>query len=302
MNINMDHQEKQQDPIKIELVNKKYKICKKIGRGKFGTIYMGVNTKTNEKVAIKTDNGFPGSHLSLLKHETKILKYLNERGDVNIPLVYWFGPYNNNIVLVMPCYDYSLYDGLLNGKKYEIPDINKLCIQLVKTIEYIHNKFVIHRDIKPQNIMIKNGRVYLIDFGFSTFYINEGGEHIPNVITETITGSPKYISWNIHNGNTPSRRDDLISIGYIYILLLVGGLYWSSIGDDHKTMDVSINGEMNRKYIMAKSYENLVMYGGWGVGWGVGVGVGDNNYLKYCYGLSFNENPNYGELLGTLRD
>lgn len=268
---------------KIELVNKKYKIYKNIGQGKFGTIYMARNIKTNENVAIKVE--YNGSQ-AILKHEAKMLKYLNEKGEINIPLVYWFGPYSDNIVLVMPCYDYSLHDDILNGNKYNITDINVVCITILRTIEYIHSKYVIHRDLKPQNIMIKNGKIYLIDFGISTFYINEFGEHIINKKNETILGSPKYISWNIHNGDTPSRRDDLISVGYIYLLLTMGNLYWSSIINEmngYNNSDISITSELNEKYKMEKGYENLIQR----------LDGDIKRYMEHCYKLGYNENPNY---------
>jgi serine/threonine protein kinase len=261
-----------------------------IGQGKFGVIYLGKNNKTNENVAIKVE--YNGSH-AILKHEAKMLKYLNEKGETNIPLVYWFGPYNDAVVLVMSCYEFSLYDVVLNSAKYSILDLDSICIQTLKIIEYIHDKYVVHRDLKPQNIMMKKGSVYLIDFGMSTFYINELGEHVINQTiksintNKTILGSPKYISWNIHNGDTPSRRDDLISIGYIYILLNKGELPWtSSIMDGYKDHDTDTTNEINEKYKSVKSYENLVL----------SLGGNSRIYMEHCYKLSYNETPNYEDL------
>ena len=103
-------------------------------------------------------------------------------------------------------------------------------IQCIDILEDIHKKYVIHRDIKPQNIMLKNGMLYFIDFGFSTFYIDSYGEHaILQNNHENIIGTPKYVSINIHNGITPFRRDDLISLGYMYLFLLCRELPWDNL-------------------------------------------------------------------------
>jgi serine/threonine protein kinase len=68
--------------------------------------------------------------------------------------------------------------------------------------------------------MIKDGELYLIDFGFATFYVNADKEHISIDRTlESILGTPKYISIYNHMGISNSRRDDMISLGYIMFYL-----------------------------------------------------------------------------------
>jgi serine/threonine protein kinase len=85
-------------------------------------------------------------------------------------------------------------------------------LQSLDILETIHNSFVLHRDIKPQNFMIREGELFLIDFGLATFYIDENGEDIPNTCSQTtVIGTPKYLSINIHNGNDFSVHDDFIS-------------------------------------------------------------------------------------------
>ena len=101
--------------------------------------------------------------------------------------------------------------------------------RILEIIENVHENCVIHRDIKIDNFMILEHEIFIIDFGMATFYIDEDKEHIPYKEREYITGTPKYISINIHNGIEPSRRDDLISIGYLYLYLYYGNLPWSNI-------------------------------------------------------------------------
>ena len=86
----------------------KYKFLQHIGDGTFGNIYKGVNTKTQEYIAIKVED--KRTQYKLLKRETSILKYLYEHQCRNIPSVYWFGQIQENMGLVIPFYECSLYE------------------------------------------------------------------------------------------------------------------------------------------------------------------------------------------------
>ena len=99
----------------------------------------------------------------------------------------------------------------------------KKCLNVLKSI---HQHGVLHRDIKPQNFMIKHDDIYLIDFGLSIFYIDENDRHIEKQDSENVVGTPKYISYFNHNGEPNSRRDDLLSLGYMILLLINGSLSW----------------------------------------------------------------------------
>jgi serine/threonine protein kinase len=196
-------------------MNKKYEIIEKIGEGKFGNVYRGIYKKNGEPVAIKIESS--QSQIKLIKNETTILNYLYSNGCRNIPNVLWYGIIDDikTLCLIMPLYECSLHE-YRNLRKFTPEIINSIMIQGIIILESIHQNFIIHRDIKPQNFMIKNGELYLIDFGFATFYVNSEKQHISiNYKQESIVGSPKYISIYNHLGISSSRRDDLISFGYI---------------------------------------------------------------------------------------
>ena len=121
----------------------------------------------------------------------------------------------------------------------------------------------------------------------ATFYIDEEKEHIPYKQREYITGTPKYISINIHNGIEPSRRDDLISIGYLYLYLYYGNLPWSNIPSNLIPTNVNNLHILNEKntYIKdKKEWKNILEYA---------EKSGCNKYVEYCYNLKFTEKPNY---------
>ena len=152
--------------IQSNIIANKYNIDKFIGNGKFGKVYRGIINKTNTYVAIKLED--KSTSYKLLKRETSILKYLYEKKCRSIPSVYWFGEIGDSMGLIMTYYDCSLFE-YLNIKTISESKLNYIMVKCIHILESIHSIFVIHRDIKPHNFMIKNGEIFLIDFGLATF-------------------------------------------------------------------------------------------------------------------------------------
>lgn len=222
----------------------KYKFLKSIGSGKFGEVYKGENRETGEQVAIKLET-MRHMSIKILKHETTILNYLYTNKCKQIPIIYWFGKYENKTGLVMPYYETSLdkyakyvMDQGFSKKQPELLEefLERSMDQCLNILRDIHRHYVVHRDIKPQNFMVQNGKIILIDFGMATFYVDENKDHIKaGVEKPNILGTPKYVSINIHNGEEYTRRDDMISLGYMFLYLLTGSLPW----DKHRSLFIS---------------------------------------------------------------
>lgn len=278
-----------------ELIGKRYNLCERLGNGNFGSVYKGKHYKNNTDVAIKFED--INSNIKLLRHETTILKYLYERDTRNIPAVSWFGIHNHYTCLAMTLYECSLYDYVIAKGNLSVSKIHSIIYQLVTILKSIHDNGVIHRDIKPQNIMVKAGELYLIDFGFSTIFIDEDGEHVPDDCSEHIIGSPKYVSYNIHTGSVSSRRDDLISLGYLYLFLHEKQLSWENIGDDTSINDdyeeTSIYHYKNILRQEMKQISNIDF---------TSTNHDHNlqNYLKYVYNLKYEEIPNYAAIFNMF--
>ena len=264
------------------MINYRYVFESEINRGAFGIIYRGIDKRSQEKVAIKIE--LPHSPASL-KYEVKILTYLKTNKIKRVPEIFWYGFYNRVPCLVMTYYNSSLYDYFQRSNvKICIDIIYNWMYQIVEIIETFHKVFLLHRDIKPQNIMIKGSSIYFIDFGLSTFYIGADREHtkdyedISQEKEDRIIGSLKFASIFLHQGHHYSRRDDFISAVYIFAYLLLGGQTpWfhrdMKITEQNKTKDIFMT------ILNENSKENdLTMF---------------RYFLEYCYQLSYDETPNY---------
>ena len=135
---------------------------------------------------------------------------------------------NNQFILIIDYHGDTLFNikDKLNEFNLEnkINFIGKICLQLLDAIKCLHDLEFIYRDVKPQNFCFKNV-IKVIDLGFCKQYkINNN--HIENVKLKKIIGTPNYISKNVLELNTPSRRDDIESIIFIYIFLLMPNSIW----------------------------------------------------------------------------
>ena len=250
------------------MINNKYNIISKIGNGSFGTIYKGENIRTNEYVAIKVEP--INNEIKMLKNETKIYQYLN--GCQFVPQIKWFGKDDNNYYMVINLLGNSLQDLLNKYKKFSLSLTLKLGIKLLEIIKSIHEKGLVHRDIKPHNFLFEiNGldKLFIIDFGFCKTYLdNKTNQHIKETKISALIGSPNYASINSHNKMVISRRDDLESIFYILFYLYKGSLPWSEISDENLILKLKKKLNFDLPSILME-------------------------FIKYIREIKFDEAPNY---------
>ena len=114
-----------------------------------------------------------------------------------------------------------------------------LVYQMLYRIEFIHSRYYIHRDIKPDNFVMGQGKnankVYCIDFGLAKRFRDiKTGEHIAYKEGRPLIGTVRYSSIGTHLGVEQTRRDDLESLAYIIIYFLKGSLPWQNVKGKNK--------------------------------------------------------------------
>ena len=120
------------------------------------------------------------------------------------------------------------------GGKLSLRSMWSIADQSLTRIEKVHERFLIHRDIKPDNLAIGLGRrsdtIYILDFGLAKQYRSpKTKKHIPYKENKDLTGSIRYASLNTHLGIEQARRDDLESLGFVYVYLTNGKLPWQGL-------------------------------------------------------------------------
>jgi serine/threonine protein kinase len=222
-----EEKETNTDPIIGKVFFSKYKAIKKLGEGSFGKVYKAEYNK--EEFAIKMES--KSKEQGLLETEATIMSYLK---GPNIPFIKSYGYSGNYNVLVMQLLDKSLEDLFNEYTKFSIKTTAMLGYQMVSILQYIHDRHIIHRDIKPDNFVMgskeHNDRLYLLDFGLAKKYRSSRTLiQYPYVKKKKLTGTARYASIHALEAYEQSRRDDLESVGYVLMYFLRGNLPWQGL-------------------------------------------------------------------------
>lgn len=268
------------------VIANKYKLVEPIGKGAFGYIFKALNIRNGSQVALKMEP--LSAETKMLKNETKIYQYLN--GQEGIPQVLWFGLDENYYYMAMDLLGSSLQKIRENSEPFSLEVAVTITIVMVKRLECVHKKGLIHRDVKPDNFLFgldeKKNMLHLIDFGFCKKYLlDDEITHIPLRENRNLLGTPNFISINVHDGCEPSRRDDLESLAYIMLYLTREDLEWSSysIHLDYRNMNNKIRSEKMRVMIDDQTPKII------------------RDYFEYCRNLKFDETPDYNYIFDLLK-
>jgi serine/threonine-protein kinase len=191
-----------------------------------GLVYDGFDPKLNRRVAIKTIltgtlDEATARHYSLrFKREVRAVARLNHP---NIVQVYDFGNEGDLAYIVM---EYikgkELKDHFEAKERFDLKTIFRLMTELLDALECAHEAGVIHRDVKPANVMIDaGGHAKLTDFGVARF-TEPDGEQLEATRAGTIVGTPSYMSPEQIQGQPLDRRTDIFSAGVLFYQLLTG--------------------------------------------------------------------------------
>jgi serine/threonine protein kinase len=230
----MEKNEKKSDS--DDIINRtffsKYRCIKKLGEGSFGSIYKA--EYNGDYYALKFESIEKGQNL--LENEAIIMNYLK---GPNIPYIKLYGSTSEYNILVMQLLGKSLETIFEEKKKFSLKTVCMLGYQFVSALEYIHNRHILHRDIKPDNFVMGLNNlsqyVYILDFGLAKKYRSSTTlKQLPLVNRKKLTGTARYASINALKGYEHSRRDDLEAVGYVLVYFLKGRLPWQGFTAKNK--------------------------------------------------------------------
>lgn len=276
------------------IVASRFKLVKKVGKGSFGVTYESQDLLTNRPVAIKLerkreDHGHKRSS-SVNTREIAILQQLSECE--RVPSLVWHGQYKQYRVMALQLEGMNLSDLYeLCDKRFSLKTIIYILIECIYCIRDIHSKGIVHRDIKPQNFIISRdpncNKVFVIDFGLSSWFINSSGQHIEYNEECSPVGTARYASINNHRGVHQTRRDDLESIGYMIVFFMKQELPWQGLkeqGRVNKWRKIQEKKQQTSTYDLTNGLPSEFTY-----------------YLDYVKKLRYEQLPDYEKLINVFK-
>ena len=208
-------------PALARALSDRYDIVREIGRGGMGIVYQAIDRRHDRKVAVKVIR----PELAAAAGSARFLREISVVAHLDHPHIvplHDSGEFDGLPYYIMPCIDgESLEDRLRREGQLPIDEAVDLTCQVALALDYAHGRGVVHRDIKPQNILLSNGQAVVADFGLAGALSDAGEEKL--TVTGLAIGSPHYMSPEQAGGSgSVDRRTDIYSLGCVLYELLIG--------------------------------------------------------------------------------
>ncbi len=207
----------------INLLNEldSFEIHQIIGKGGMGNVYHASDKVLHRDVAIKVLRSNVQENLTAdtLLAEARIASQLNHP---NIVTIYDVARSKNKNYIVMERVKGKSLDELMPINGFSLLNSLNYALQIAKGLSFAHEQLIIHRDIKPQNIMLNSeGQIKILDFGVSGL-INPNEPDLKPRSTKHVIGTPKYMSPEQIKKLNLDHRSDVFSFGAVFYEMLCG--------------------------------------------------------------------------------
>ncbi|MDQ3024951.1 MAG: serine/threonine protein kinase [Pseudomonadota bacterium] len=198
----------------------RYLVLKELGRGAMGIVYLAEDTELSRKVAVKMIS-LTGGKAERDAHEARFRQEARAAGGISHPsiiTIYDVGREGDIAFIAMELVEGRELRELIRDGSLNPSQAIELAALVADGLAYAHERGVIHRDVKPGNIMVLgDGRVKVMDFGIARL-------QQPTVKTQTgvLLGSPQYMSPEQISGNEVDGRADIFSLGVVLYEMLTG--------------------------------------------------------------------------------
>lgn len=207
-----------------KMIADRYLVITSLGEGGMADVYLAVDTILNREVAVKVLRGElredPVAQLRFLREASAISKLHHP----NIVEVYDVGEHNDKNYIVM---EYvrgrTLKQLILQRGALQKEEAVEIMKQLISAVAHAHENNIIHRDIKPQNVLVKDdGTIKITDFGIALAH-----DAVSLTQSDSILGSAHYIAPETTKGEQPTIQVDVYALGIVFYELLTGSVPYS---------------------------------------------------------------------------
>lgn len=198
----------------------RYKVIKELGKGAMGVVYQAHDPKIDRLVALKVLREDRLSSEYYVQRFFKEAKAIGRLSHANIVTVYDVGQDQDTIYIAMEFLEGRSLDEVINERKLTLEEIVDIGVQLARALGYAHRKGIIHRDVKPTNIIITpENHAKITDFGIARI---EDPSAAQQTQTGEILGTPFFMSPEQVKGKIVDGRADLYSLGVFLYRISTG--------------------------------------------------------------------------------
>ena len=207
--------------MKGQKISDRYQIIKSIGEGGMANVYLAYDTILDRNVAVKVLRGDLAGDEKFVRRFQREALSASSLSNPNIVEVYDVGEDNGEYYIVMEYVEGKHLKSLLKKRgKLTVPEVVDITLQITSGLSVAHDSYIIHRDIKPQNILIlENGMIKITDFGIA---VAMNATQLTQ--TNSVMGSVHYLPPEQASGKGATLQSDIYSIGILMYELLTGKL------------------------------------------------------------------------------
>ena len=244
---------------KGQLINDRYEIEKLIGEGGMANVYLAKDTILDRKVAVKVLRGDLAGDEKFVRRFQREALSASSLSHPNIVEIYDVGEDEGNFYIVMEYIDGKTLKQLIKKRGVlSLPEAMDIMLQLLDALATAHDSYIIHRDIKPQNIMIKeSGLVKITDFGIA-MALNSA----QLTQTNSVMGSVHYLPPEQASGKGSTIRSDIYSLGILMFEMLTGKVPFkgdSAVEIALKHMKEPLPSVREINPVVPQSVENIIL-------------------------------------------
>ena len=205
--------------VKGSIINDRYQIIKTLGEGGMANVYLAHDEILDRNVAVKVLRGDLANDEKFVRRFQREALSASSLSHPNIVEMYDVGEDDGQYYIVMEYVDGKTLKQVLKQRGHlSITEVVDIMLQLTDGLAHAHDAYIIHRDIKPQNIMIlSNGMIKITDFGVATAL-----NSTQLTQTNSVMGTVHYLPPEQANGKGSTVRSDIYSMGIMMYELLTG--------------------------------------------------------------------------------